>query len=108
MMYRVVITRRAEREMHDAAHWWATNRSPGQAARWLAALEKRLKSLAKAPSRFPLAAEHLQFPYEVRELHYGLRGRITHRAVFTIADDIVLVLSVRHAAQDQLHPEELD
>jgi plasmid stabilization system protein ParE len=106
-MYRAVITRRAEREMHDAALWWATNRSREQATRWLAGLEKRLKTLAKGPSRHPIAAEHRQSPYEIRELHYGLRGRITHRAVFTIAEDLVLVLSVRHAAQDQLRPEDL-
>jgi hypothetical protein len=48
------------------------------------------------PNRFPLAAEHEQFPYELRELHYGVRGRITHRAVFTVAEELVLALSVRH------------
>jgi plasmid stabilization system protein ParE len=106
-MHRVIITRRAEREMHEAALWWATNRSREQAARWLAGLEKKLNTLSKAPTRFPLAAEHEHFPYELRELHYGVRGRITHRAVFTVAEDLVLVLSIRHAAQDELRPEDL-
>src|SRR5687768_11995766 len=100
MAYRVIITRRAEREMHDAALWWATNRSAPQAARWLAGLEKKLKSLAKSATRYPLAAEHQKFPYNLREMHYGVRSRITHRAVFTIAADLIIVFSVRHAAQD--------
>jgi plasmid stabilization system protein ParE len=34
MTYRVIVTRRAERDVHDAAEWWATNRSPEQANRW--------------------------------------------------------------------------
>jgi hypothetical protein len=37
-------------------------------------------------------------------MHYGVGSRPTHRAVFTIADDFVLVLAVRHGAQDQLRP----
>jgi hypothetical protein len=35
-----------------------------------------------------------------------LAGRPTHRAVFTVADDLVLVLAVRHGAQDWLQPED--
>jgi plasmid stabilization system protein ParE len=107
MTYRVIVTLRAEHNMQDATHWWAAERSGEQAARWLAGLEKRLKSLKRAPARHPLAAENGRFPYELRELHFGLGRRPSHRAVFTIADDLVLVLAVRHMAQDELHPEDL-
>ncbi len=106
-MHRVIITRRAEREMRDGALWWASNRSSVQAGRWLAGFEKKLKSLAHSPTRCPFAIEHEDFPYELRELHYGLRRRTTHRAVFSIADDLVIVLAVRHAAQDLLRPDDL-
>jgi plasmid stabilization system protein ParE len=107
MTYRVVVTRRAERDMHDAAGWWATNRSPEQANRWLSGLERHLQSLSKTPTRYAAAAESDQFPFELRELHYGPGRRSTHRVLFTIADELVLVLTVRHVAQDRLDPEDL-
>lgn len=106
-MHRVIVTSRAEREMQESALWWATNRSAEQASRWLHGLDQRLQSLAEAPTRCPLAAENGQFAYELRELHYGIGSHPTHRAVFTIAEDLVLVLTVRHAAQDTLRPSDL-
>jgi plasmid stabilization system protein ParE len=105
-MHRVIITRRAEREMHESAVWWATNRSLDQASRWLDGLQQQLESLANAWARFPLAAENDEFPYELREMHYGIGRRPTHRVVFTVAEDLVLILAVRHAAQDRLQPED--
>jgi plasmid stabilization system protein ParE len=107
MIHHVIITRRAEREMHDAAHWWASNRSAERANRWLTGLRRKLESLAKSPTRCPLAQENAQFPYELRELRYGVGSRPTHRAVFTIADNLVLVVAVRHLAQDQIRPEDV-
>lgn len=107
MTYRVVVTRRAERDMQDAAAWWATNRSPEQANRWLSSLERHLQSLSQTPTRCAAAAENERFPFELRELHYGAGRRSTHRILFTIADELVLVLAIRHAAQDRLRPEDL-
>jgi plasmid stabilization system protein ParE len=107
MTYRVIITGRAEREMQDAARWWAANRSAEQASRWLAGLEKELQTLTDAPVRCPRASEHELFSFEIRELHYGLGRRVTHRAVFTVRDEQVFVLTIRHAAQDKLQPEDL-
>jgi len=107
MSFRVIITAHAEADMQDAARWWASERSAEQAGRWLAGLDEKLRSLGDSPQRWPLAPEHRQFPYELRELNYGLGPRRTHRAIFMIADDLVLVLAVRHAAQDRLRPEDL-
>jgi plasmid stabilization system protein ParE len=107
MTYHVVITQRAERDMSAAVSWWAAERSVEQAKRWLAGLDQELQTLARSPERCPLAAENGQFPHQLRELHYGLSRRPTHRAIFTVADDLVLVLAVRHGAQDLLRPEDL-
>lgn len=107
MTYRVVITRRAEQNIQDAARWWTAERSVEQAVRWLAGLDERLQSLAHEPTRCALAAESEQVPYKIRELHFGLGRRPTHRSVFMIADELVLVLAVRHVAQDSLHPDDL-
>ena len=102
MTNRVVLTSRAERELEGAADWWAAHRSPSQAARWYAEFSEALASLSRNPERCPLAPENGRFPYELRELYYGLGSRPTHRAMFTIRRDMVLVLTIRHAAQADL------
>jgi plasmid stabilization system protein ParE len=107
MTHDVVLTRRAARELEDAADWWAEHRSPNEAARWYAGFSDAIASLERKPDGFPLAREDGLFPYEIRELHYGLGSRPTHRAVFTIRPDMVLVLAIRHTAQAELTEEDL-
>jgi hypothetical protein len=63
--------------------------------------------LSQIAIRCPLAAEDGQFPLELRELRYGAGRRPTHRAIFSIKDDLVLVLAVRHLAQDRVQPHDL-
>jgi hypothetical protein len=43
----------------------------------------------------------------VRELHYGVRSKATHRAVFEIRGDEVIVYSVRHLAQRDLMADDM-
>ncbi|HVX63206.1 MAG TPA: type II toxin-antitoxin system RelE/ParE family toxin [Pirellulales bacterium] len=107
MNYRVIVTQRAERDMQEMAAWWANAHSPEQADHWLSNFATRLESLSQFPSRCPLAAESDEFPFELRELHYGVGRRSTHRALFNIADDVVLVFAVRHIAQDRLQVDDL-
>lgn len=107
MTYRVVFARSADRELQGAADWWAAHRSPNQAERWYSGFSEALASLSRNPERCPLAAENGRFPYEIREMYYGLGTRPTHRAVFTIRGDIALVLSIRHAAQEDLKEGDL-
>lgn len=102
MTYRVVLTRQADFELEAAADWWALHRSRAQAARWYAGFSDAIAALAENPERCPLARENGLFPYEIRELYYGLGPRPTHRAVFTMRPDVVLVLAIRHAAQADL------
>jgi plasmid stabilization system protein ParE len=108
MMRSVILTARAERELEESARWWANHRSAEQAARWLAGFQRLLATLSARASGCVLAAESSDFRYELREIHYGAGPRPTHRAVFTIVESLVIVLTVRHAAQDQLKPEDLD
>jgi plasmid stabilization system protein ParE len=107
MSYRIVFTQRAERELEQATDWWAQHRSVIQAARWYEGFSDAIASLTDQPQRCPLAPENGLFPYEVRELHYGLGSHPSHRAVFTIRPDLVLVLTIRHGAQAELAADDL-
>ncbi|MCF2149353.1 hypothetical protein IQ276_023565 [Desmonostoc muscorum LEGE 12446] len=50
------------------------------------------------PSRCSLAFENYFFEQEIRQLLYG-KGRNAYRILFTIVNDSVEILFVRHAAQ---------
>ena len=107
MSYEVVVTRLAERELDEAADWWAAHRSQEQAERWYNGFIEGIISLEDNPERCPLSRENEAFPYEIRDLLYGLGRRRTHRAVFTIRPDKVVVLTIRHLAQKDLSAADL-
>jgi plasmid stabilization system protein ParE len=100
MSYTVVTTERAAREIEDAAAWWAHQHSVEQAERWYQGIRSAIADLADSPERCAVAPEQQRgLPYDVRELHYGLGSKPTHRVLFTIVGETVLVLTVRHAAR---------
>ena len=107
MTYRVLLTERARRDLEAACTWWAQNRSHEQAQRWYAGFAAAIRSLRQNPERCPRAQESEALPFELRQLNYGLGRRPTHRAVFTIREDVVAILRVRHLAQDRLSPGNL-
>lgn len=106
MSHRVTILPRAKRQLLEQAAWWSENRSAEQALRWLEGFELALASLANFPERCSAARESSAFDFVVRELHYGLRSKATHRAVYEVRGDEVIVHSVRHLAQRDLTPED--
>jgi plasmid stabilization system protein ParE len=105
--YSVVFTEQAAQELQEAAEWWAEHRSFEQAARWYGGFSAKIESLCESPERCPLADENHAFPYEIRELHYGLSARPTHRAIYAIVSDFVVILTVRHAARRALRPDDI-
>lgn len=102
MIYRVSIVPRARHQLLDAALWWSDNRSIEQAVRWLDGFESALQTLADDPGRLPLADDSVAFPVLIRQLLYGLGRTKTHRALFEIRGDEVIVHAVRHLAQADL------
>ena len=108
MTFRVIITEQAEREMQSAHDWWAENRSKVQADRWYDGLAKAIADLTENPESHGLSRENQVFPYEIRDLLFGLGRRATHRAVFAVRGDEVVVLSIRHVAQRDLSPEDVE
>jgi plasmid stabilization system protein ParE len=105
--YRVTILPGAKHQMLDQALWWKKNRSAKQAIDWLEGFELALASLAENPDRYAIARESSAFDFAVPELHYGRRNKPTHRAVFEIRGDEVIVYSIRHLAQRDLTPEDI-
>ena len=107
MSYRVILNERAEAQLEGAYLWWREHRSIEQATRWYNGFLDCLNSLRDNPDRCGLARENPKFPYSVHELLYGLGHHSTHRALFTIRDDIVFVFSIRHVAQRDVSPDDL-
>lgn len=107
MTYQLVVSDRARDQLEAACQWWAENRSVEQAERWYDGFAEALLSLCDSPERFPCAPEDHLFPFDVRQLNYGLSGKPTHRALFTIRPDIVYVFSIRHLAQRSITPDDV-
>jgi plasmid stabilization system protein ParE len=107
MTYDVRLTAKAERQFKEAARWWSAHRSHEQAARWYDGFLAAIQSLSRNPERCPLARENAAVPIEIRELSYGLGRRPTHRAIFAIRPDRVVVYSIRHHAQADLTADDL-
>ena len=107
MKYLVVLTDRAHDDLEAAYSWWAENRSPEQACNWYNKFADAIESLATEPERHPVSYESHKFPIPIRDLRFGVRRRPTHRAVFTIRKDMVLVLAIRHLAQREITPDEI-
>lgn len=98
--YRVIIQPEAQQGI-ETAYIWFGNNSPRKGRAWLEGLYKAIMSLEKMPSRCSLAFENDFFDQEIRQLMYG-KGRSTYRILFTIVDDTVQILFVRHASQKPL------
>jgi plasmid stabilization system protein ParE len=105
--YRVTILPGAKHQMLDQARWWSENRSAKQAIDWLEGFEQALASLAENADRCAVARESVAFDFAIRELHYGLRSKPTHRAVFEIRGEEVIIYSVRHLAQRDLTSDDI-
>jgi len=102
----VILQREAEEQIVASARWWAKHRSVEQAERWYAAILVAIDSLGETAAQYALARENEHFPYELRQMNFGLGNRPTHRILFTIRPDSVMVLTVRHAAQTDWNPDD--
>jgi plasmid stabilization system protein ParE len=98
----VLIMPDAEDALRRNAKWWADNRSAEQAERWYDGFAKAIIALGDHPLRYPLARENDQFPYDVRVMNYGVGSHPTHRALYTVRPDAVVVLSIRSCAQQDV------
>jgi plasmid stabilization system protein ParE len=103
-MLEVVLSETAKNELESAYEWWATNRSRDKADQWYNGFLMEMLRLERSPERYAVASENDEFPLEIRQLNYGVGRKSTHRAVFTIQANRVIILRVRHLAQKLLDP----
>lgn len=108
MTREVIVSRQARREIAGATAWGAENRSRSEAGRWAIEIEDALDGLADDPERHPLCDEAECFGLAVRQLNFGLGRRASHRILFEVRDERVVILRVRHVAQDSLSAEDFD
>ena len=95
MAFRVRTTLKAKRDL-DAILGWLLSEQAGEAGlRWFLGLREAVASLSEIPRRCMLAPENKAFPFEVRQLLYGNRPHV-YRILFTIEENAVIVLHIRH------------
>jgi plasmid stabilization system protein ParE len=93
MIYRVVVTPGAERDLDDIFEFIACD-NPGAARKFATTLRGRLAALKTWPTRCPRAPEDGLDGLAIRQL---LHGR--YRILFTVSGRTVVVLQVRHSAR---------
>jgi plasmid stabilization system protein ParE len=105
LRYRVEVTHNAEREAQEAFEWLRA-RTPQHAPLWLEGLIRAWESLSDFPHRCPRAREADDVREDVRQLLYGKRKGI-YRILFTVRDDVVYILHVRHGARQKMSGSEI-
>ena len=106
MSFEVVLTEEAKRQLDEACEWYQQN-APHLANDWYNGLLDSLYLLEYDPTRFGIARESHEFPVEMRQLLYGVGKRKTHRAIFSVHGDRVVVRAIRHLAQRDLRNSDL-
>ena len=107
MKYNVKMAEEAKRQLDEAMAWYA-DRELDVAVEWYLGFAEAIRSLAENPERHGYARENEDFPYELYSMLYESGRRKTHRAVYRIVGRDVEVLTIRHHAQRDLTPEDLE
>jgi plasmid stabilization system protein ParE len=100
MAFQVEITPIAGATIEQAYRWYREH-NPEFADHWFRGLMNTIATLQEKPQRCSLAIEHEIFPAEVRQLLYG-KAKNLYRVLFTIRDDTVYALYIRHSSQAPL------
>lgn len=104
MDFRVDLSKQAQGDIAAIYDWLLAEQAGDAGARWFVALRSAITSLGRLPSRCPLAPENQDSPGELRQLLYGRRPHV-YRILFTIEDDAVHVLHIRHGRRRGLGDE---
>ena len=101
MVHSVQIGLLAHRDMAGVFLHISKRVSLFSANKWYTEIIKKIRTLANHPERYALDDQAVDLGFELRVMLHGNR-RHTYRILFTIDDQTVNVLRIRHAAQGSL------
>jgi plasmid stabilization system protein ParE len=104
--YEVEFVRRAVADFNEAVDWYS-KRSIDAADKWITAVEKALDALEQNPQQFPRAREESELGIALHEHAFGAGRRLTHRLIFAIRPNKVVVYAVHHASRRDLTIDDL-
>lgn len=102
----VLFTRKAEQAFVEAFNWYA-ERSVDAAGKWHAAVTAAVATLEHSADRCPAARERDRFSIDLRQHVFAVGAKPTHRLVFAIRNERVVVYAIRHLAQADLAAEDI-
>ncbi|MBL8809304.1 MAG: type II toxin-antitoxin system RelE/ParE family toxin [Planctomycetaceae bacterium] len=106
MTREVILTETARQQMNAAADWYA-EQNPSVAAKWFNGLISRLNALSENPEQYSVARESEFMSVELRQMLYGSGKRITHRVLFVIREQRIVVYQIRHVSMRDITAEDL-
>lgn len=106
MSHRVIIQPGAFDDLDEAYEYLSTRYSVQTATAWYNGFLDALYSLSENPLRFGYARENYKFAAEIRQLLYR-RHQNVHHALYTVENDTVRILCIRHSAQRDVRPEDI-
>jgi plasmid stabilization system protein ParE len=95
--WNVIVELSVQRDIAEA-HLWLAEQAPDAADRWFDSIYDTIGSLEIFPERCPLAPEGEFLNSEIREIFHGRRQH-KYRILFTMSENEVHVLHVRHGAR---------
>jgi plasmid stabilization system protein ParE len=98
MAYQLRYTATAATELRAATDWIA-ERAPETAERWFEGFVELLATLRVNALAHGLAPEDSLVTVEVRQIIYRTASRRFNRALYTVADNTVVILGIRRPGQ---------
>ena len=102
MTFTVKLSALATEHIEDA-YSWIQETNPGALDEWFNGITNALQSLKNSPYRCSRIPETDEFNQEIRQLIYR-----KYRIIFTIQDETVYILAVRHTSRKPLQGEDLE
>lgn len=107
MAYKVLVTGPAKDDIWQNYRWCDEHRSHKQAARWFIEIDELIAALSLKADRHQLATELGLRTLSVHQVSFGIGRRPTHRVLYGIVGETVVVNRVRSLKQDGIEASEL-
>ncbi len=107
MNFEIVIKPKAKWDIRKEESYLTRDRNTRAVPKWQARVIHFRTQLAADLHRYPQAEEADDLGLDLRELSIGKKRGTTHRVLFTIRGNLVVVHRVRQAAQDRLTEDDL-